>query len=157
MTDTAGVPGASPSGSNPICCGVREKMRSASIHIVSAMTIPIAAAAVGNPSAPIAITHSGEKMTPPMLPPLYAIASAAGRVRTNQGETSILMAAALIAPQPAPLSKVDAKSCQGAAATAQPKTPTRQAECAGLGDCRCAEAPMELPAAWRPRWLPPRK
>jgi hypothetical protein len=59
-----------------------------------------------------------------MLPPLYAIASAAGRVRTNQGETIALSAAALIAPQPAPLSAVATNSCQGDTAVAQPRTPS---------------------------------
>ncbi len=32
--------------------------------------MPITAAAIGKPSRPMAATHSGEKMTPPMLPPL---------------------------------------------------------------------------------------
>ena len=35
-----------------------------------------------------------------------------------------LMAAALIAIQPAPLKKVATRSCHGASATAQPTTPT---------------------------------
>ena len=64
------VPGPSPSGVSPIASGVRENTRSASTHIVTATTRPIAAAASGKPSEPIAATHSGEKMTPPMLPPL---------------------------------------------------------------------------------------
>ena len=38
--------------------------------MVTAMQAPIAPAASGNPSAPMAATHSGEKITPPMLPPL---------------------------------------------------------------------------------------
>ena len=70
VTDVAGVPGASPSGVRPICCGVRESTASVSTHMVTAMKPPMAAAASGNPSAPIAATHSGEKITPPMLPPL---------------------------------------------------------------------------------------
>jgi len=71
----------------------------------------------------IAPTQSGEKTTPPTLAPLYAIESAAG-LRENQGETITLTAAAPIAAQPAPLSSVAIKSCQGAVALAQAKTPT---------------------------------
>ena len=51
------------------------------------------------------------------------MASAAGRERTNQGETMALSAAALIAPQPAPLSALTANSCQGAVTVAQPTIP----------------------------------
>src|SRR5262249_49085329 len=76
-TDVGGAPG--PSGVNPICCGVRENSVDASTHMMAAMTNAIAAAATGKPSIPIAATQSGEKITPPTLPPLYAIASAAGR------------------------------------------------------------------------------
>ena len=47
VTDAAGAPGASPSGVNPICWGVRENTASASTHIVTAMQRPIAAAASG--------------------------------------------------------------------------------------------------------------
>src|SRR5208282_5459289 len=71
-----------------MCCGVRENKWSARNPTVNTMTRLIAAAAIENPSVPIAFTQSGEKITPPTLPPLYAIARAAGRVRTNQGETS---------------------------------------------------------------------
>ena len=67
---------------------------------------------------------SGEKTTPPMLAPLYAVASAAGRRRTNQGETISLTATPPIAAQPAPLGNVAAKSCHGAAASDQPMTPS---------------------------------
>ena len=49
--------------------------------------------------------------------------SAAGRARTNQGETAAFTGTAPIAAQPAPLTTVAAKSCQGVAATAQPTTP----------------------------------
>src|SRR5438874_2292796 len=96
------------------------------------MAAPMAAAAAGNPNSAIAITQSGEKTTPPMLAPLYAIESAAGRARTNQGETIALTAAPPVAAQPAPLNKVAAKSCQGAAATAQPSTPRPVASAAAL-------------------------
>src|SRR6516162_560015 len=88
------------------------------------MTIPIAAAAIGKPNRAMPPAQSGEKTTPPMLAPLYAMESAAGQVRTNQGEIMALTAAPPIAAQPAPLSSVTTKSCQGAAAHAQPKTPT---------------------------------
>ncbi len=71
----------------------------------------------------MAKTHSGEKTTPPMLAPLYAMPSAAGRIRTNQGETMPLIAAALVAPHPAPVSRLAAKNCHGAALTAQPTRP----------------------------------
>ena len=61
---------ASPSGSNPICCGVFDKVRSASRQTVTAVTTPIAAAATGKLMSAIAATHSGENTTPPMLAPL---------------------------------------------------------------------------------------
>jgi hypothetical protein len=50
------------------------------------MTRSIAAAAFENPSAPIAATQSGEKITPPMLPPLYAMPSAAGTKKILWGK-----------------------------------------------------------------------
>jgi hypothetical protein len=62
--------GSSPSGVNFICWGVRANTRSARIHIVAAITTPIAAAAIENPTALIAAAQSGEKTTPPRLPPL---------------------------------------------------------------------------------------
>src|ERR1700680_3969423 len=51
------------------------------------------------------------------------MASAAGRWRTNQGETMALRAAALIEPQPAPLSALTTNSCQGAVTVAHPTVP----------------------------------
>src|SRR5262245_57786724 len=104
-------------------CGLRAKTRSASSQIVSVATRPSTAAVEGNPRAPIAMAHNGENRTPPMLAPLYAIASAAGRARTNQGDTSALIAEALVAPQPAPLKTAATKSCHGADAKPQPRTP----------------------------------
>jgi hypothetical protein len=65
-----GPHGPSSSGVNPICCGVRDSTEPARTHMVSAAATPIAAAAIGNPKRPIAATQSGEKITPPMLPPL---------------------------------------------------------------------------------------
>jgi hypothetical protein len=88
------------------------------------MITPIAAAVSGKPSTLMPATQSGEKTTPPMLAPLYAMDSAAGRVRTNHGETTALTGAAPIAAQPAPLKSVATKSCQGAVALAQPRMPT---------------------------------
>src|SRR5215813_14031819 len=58
------------------------------------MTRPMASAAPGNPSRPIAATQRGEKITPPAVAPLYAEASAAGRDLTNQGEMIAFTAAA---------------------------------------------------------------
>jgi hypothetical protein len=51
------------------------------------------------------------------------MANAAGRERTNQGETMALRAAALIAPQPTPLRTLTANSCQGSVTVAQPRIP----------------------------------
>ena len=82
------------------------------------------AAASGKPKQEIAATESGEKITPPMLAPLYAVASAAGRLRINQGETIAFTAAADIATQPAARQCVATKSCHGSAASAQPMIPT---------------------------------
>src|SRR3984893_15219636 len=49
---------------------------------------------------------------------------AAGRARASVGETIALIAAALMAAQPNPLSAVAKRSCHGAVALAQPKMPT---------------------------------
>jgi hypothetical protein len=58
-----------------------------------------------------------------MLAPLYAVARAAGRARSNQGATIALTAAAPIATRPTPLRIAAGKSCDGVAATAHPITP----------------------------------
>src|SRR4051812_173389 len=89
---TAAAPGASPSGASPICCGVRAKNFAARTHTVMIAARPTTAAAAGNPIAAIANTQSGEKISPAKLAPLYAVPSAAGRVRTNQGETTAFTA-----------------------------------------------------------------
>src|SRR6185503_13073448 len=73
-----------------------------------------------------------ERITPPMLAPLYASPSAAGRARTNQGETIALIAAALIPPQPSPLGRAAAKRCHGSAATDHPKAPAARQSAAVL-------------------------
>jgi hypothetical protein len=65
-----GEPAALPSGAKPICWGVRDKSSSARTHITAAMIEPINIVASGNPNRSIAATQSGEKMTPPILPPL---------------------------------------------------------------------------------------
>src|SRR5947199_10493469 len=88
------------------------------------VTTPMIAAAVGKPSSEIAATQSGEKINPAKLAPLYAVPSAAGRARTNQGDTTALIATPPIAAQPAPLTRVAANSCHGVAASAQPTMPT---------------------------------
>src|ERR1700752_2241446 len=90
---------------------------------MSAVTMPIAAAAAGKPTKPIVTTQSGEKISPARLAPLYAVPSATGRVRTNHGDTAALTATPLVAAQPMPLTTVAAKSCHGAVATAHPATP----------------------------------
>jgi hypothetical protein len=59
-----------PSGAEPSWWGLRDKTLSARIHITAAMTEPINTVAIGNPKRSIAATQSGEKMTPPILPPL---------------------------------------------------------------------------------------
>ncbi len=69
---------------------------------MATMPRPMMVAAIGNPPQPISATHNGEKMTPPMLAPLYAVLRAAGRFLTNQGDTIALTAAAPSAGQPAP-------------------------------------------------------
>ena len=68
--EAAGVSVPAPSGARPICCGVRENKTPARTQIVTTTTAPIAAAAGVNPTSPIAVTHSGENTTPPMLAPL---------------------------------------------------------------------------------------
>src|SRR5262245_786602 len=57
---------------------------------------------------------------------------AAGRARTNHGDTIALTAAPPIPAQPAPLSSVAANSHAGALATAQPKTPRLKHSAAAL-------------------------
>jgi len=58
---------------------------------------------------------------------LYAVLSAAGRRRANQGDTIALIAAAPVAAQPKPLNSVAAKSCHGSRAKAQPRRPSAAA------------------------------
>ena len=71
------------------------------------------------------------------------MASAAGRVRTNQGDTMALMAAAPMAAQPAPLKIVAAKSCHGDVAAAQPRTPIASDSAPALVTAAQAEAAIE--------------
>ena len=61
----------------------------------------------------------------------------------NQGETIALIAAAPVIAQPAPLSAVAANNCQGAAASAQPSTPSARQHAAQPRDARHAEAAMD--------------
>jgi len=88
------------------------------------VSAPTNSAAGANPNAAIKATHSGENTTPPMLAPLYAVASAAGRVRTNHGAITALTATAPIVTQPPPLSSAAAISCHGRSHSAQPSTPS---------------------------------
>src|SRR5262245_55613222 len=122
LGDVCGAPG--PSGVSPISCGVRENTVAERVHMAIVMTIAIVAAALANPSMLIVATHNGEKITPPMLPPLYAVMSAAGRLHTNHGDTMLLRATGPIAAQPTPLSNAAKNNCHGALATAQPKVPS---------------------------------
>ena len=55
----------------------------------------------------------------------------------------MLMAAALMPPQPKPLSTVAANRCQGAVAAAQPQMPMRERQRGGLGHDRQAETAIE--------------
>jgi hypothetical protein len=87
------------------------------------ITVPMAVAAATKPTRPMRATHSGVNSRRPMLAPLYAVARAAGRARSNQGATIELTAAAPIATQPTPLRIAVAKSCDGVVATARPITP----------------------------------
>src|SRR5690349_15371337 len=87
---------------------------------------PMIAAAAGKPISPIATTQSGEKMSPAKLAPLYAVPSAAGRARTNQGAITVFTGTAPIAAQPAPLTAVAANNCHGSDATAHPTTPNER-------------------------------
>src|SRR5689334_13964011 len=93
--------------------GEQPSTRVANSAMQTTITTPTEIAATGNPPQPISATHRGEKITPPMLAPLYAVDRAAGRSRSNQGDTIALMPAAPSATQPAPLNSVAAKSCQG--------------------------------------------
>ena len=128
----AGLLGGPPSGANPISFGVGENKPSASTHIVATITRPTTAAALANPKVAIAATQRGEKITPPMLPPLYAMPSAAERERMNRAETMLLTATALMAPQPTPVSALTTKSCQGTVQVAQPTTPAARHSAATL-------------------------
>src|SRR5262245_47575755 len=69
VTRTARARGG-PSGAKPMGWGVRENSFRARPHITAAMAEPISAVAIGNPRRSIAAGQSGEKMTPPILPPL---------------------------------------------------------------------------------------
>jgi hypothetical protein len=93
------------------------------VHIGISITVPMAVAAATKPTRPMRATHSAVNSRPPMLAPLYAVARAAGRARSNQGATIALTAAAPIATQPTPLRIAVARSCDGVVATAHPITP----------------------------------
>ena len=60
MTGGDGDPGASPSATSPIRSGVFEKYLPEIIQIAATITTPMAIAAPGNPSRPMAATHNGE-------------------------------------------------------------------------------------------------
>ena len=127
VTEVDGVPGASPSGVSPICCGVRENTAVGQHPHRDGDDRPIAAAAAGKPKPPIATTHSGEKID---AADAAAVVGHGQRRRPRAhepGRDDALSAAALMPPQPAPLSSVATNSCQGAVALAQPRTPSASA------------------------------
>src|SRR5262245_34836585 len=107
--------------------GVLENNRSASNQTTATVTSATRNDAWPKPRRSMATTHNGENTTPPMLAPLYAVASAMGRLRSNQGDRIALMAAALMDTQPAPLRSVAANRCHGSCAHAQPHTPNTAA------------------------------
>jgi hypothetical protein len=78
--------------------------------------MPIKTAVVAKPNLPIATAQSGVKISPPMLAPLNAILSAFGRSLSNHGATIALIAAPVVAAEPAPLTAAIGNSCQAAAA-----------------------------------------
>src|SRR5438132_957340 len=73
------------------------------------------------------------------------MASAVGRARSNHGETMALRAAALIAPQPAPLSALTTNSCQGAVTVAQPITPAARQSAPALVTAAAAKRRSQSP------------
>lgn len=123
LAATALCNGTPPSGCEPLSAGPNDRKRPARIHIVASSTAATSNAALPMPNVPINATHSGEKITPPMLAPLNAMPSAAGRRRSNHGETIALIAAPLVNAQPAPLNGVAKKSCHGSHANPHPTSP----------------------------------
>jgi hypothetical protein len=122
------------------------------------MAAPMIPAAAGKPAQPISTTQSGESTTPPMLAPLKAVPSAAGRCRANHGATIALIAAAPVAAQPAPDSSVAANNCQGCSASAQPSTPAAALTAparvtATRPKRRCSAASRDTTTAPARKWL----
>jgi len=65
----------------------------------------------------------GRENHPADTPAVVRHGESGGAGAYEQGETIALIAAALIAPQPATLNTLATKSCQGAVEVAQPRTP----------------------------------
>src|ERR1700726_3162453 len=103
--------------------GVGRRNRPASHHSIVTATMPTRIAVGQNPSLEISTAQSGVNSRPPTLDPLNAIASAAGRRRSNHGDTMAGMAAPLVAAQPTALDAAATKSCQGSEAIDQPIVP----------------------------------
>ena len=144
-----GLPAAeetsSPSGSSPRVVGVGPSKLPANGQSMASMTAPTSAAAAPTPSVLINAAHSGVKTTPPMLAPLSAWLSAAGRRRSNHGDTMALIAAPLVAAHPAPVAAAATNSCHGAKAKPQPHSPNAVASTpkrvtAAIPNRRCASA-----------------
>ena len=119
----AGGP-AAPSGCRPIAAGSGRNQRPATGQSSTAPASPIATAAPANPNEAISTAQSGTNRIPPMEAPLKASASAAGRLRSNQGATSALIAAPLVTDQPAAVSSAAGSRSHGAGARAQPMAPS---------------------------------
>jgi len=75
------------------------------------------------PKAAISAVQRGVNSTPPTLAPLKAMLIALGRSLSNQGETSALSAAPLVADQPSALSSSAGTRCHGSAALAHATAP----------------------------------
>ena len=87
------------------------------------MTRPIAAAVFENPSAPIASTQSGEKITPPMLPPLYTMPSGRAGAYKPGRDDRFDCSRAHLAPARA-VKHARNQELPGVVAVAQPNTPS---------------------------------
>ena len=97
---------------------------------MTVMTKPIAAAATGNPSAPMAATHNGEKTMPPTLRAVVGHPERRRARRTNQGATIALT--------------------RGGA----DRSPARAAQCAATKSCHGASSRCDHPARPAARTAP---
>src|SRR5947208_17102924 len=70
-------------------------------------------AAVAKPRAAMRVAHSGTMTTPPAAAPFIAMLTARPRFRSNQGATSVLMAAPLVAAHPTAITPKATNNCLG--------------------------------------------